>query len=138
MEKQQKRHFTQWSGQFAVASELCKRGYDVAFTMGNSTPLADLMVVSPGQTSFLIDVKGQRGPSFWQVKDRGYTRDDLYYVFVYVPPDKANRYFIMPHREVNRLIKEYSESGVKYDARFGGFNWTSCHSFEDKWDQLPA
>ena len=26
---------TQWTAQFAVASELCKRGYEVAFTMGN-------------------------------------------------------------------------------------------------------
>jgi hypothetical protein len=36
-------HRTQWAAQFAVASELCKRGYKVAFTMVNATPLADLM-----------------------------------------------------------------------------------------------
>jgi hypothetical protein len=40
-------HQTQWAAQFAVASELCKRGYEVSFTMGNTTPIADLMVVSP-------------------------------------------------------------------------------------------
>ena len=40
-------HQTQWAAQFAVASELCKRGYEVSFTMENSTPLADLIVVSP-------------------------------------------------------------------------------------------
>jgi hypothetical protein len=52
-------HQTQWAEQFAVASELCKRGYEVAFTMGNATPLADLMVVSPVQReNFLVDVKG--------------------------------------------------------------------------------
>ena len=28
-------HQTQWAAQFAVASELCKRGYEVALTMGN-------------------------------------------------------------------------------------------------------
>jgi hypothetical protein len=49
---------TQWAAQFAVASELCKRGYKVAFTMGNATLLADLMVVSPtSRKNFLIDVK---------------------------------------------------------------------------------
>ena len=31
-------HQTQWAAQFAVASELCKRGYEVSFTMGNTTP----------------------------------------------------------------------------------------------------
>lgn len=37
-----KGHFTQWAAQFAVASELCKRGYEVAFTLGHNTPLADM------------------------------------------------------------------------------------------------
>jgi hypothetical protein len=46
----------QWAAQFAVASELCKRGYEVAFTLGHNTPLADLMVISPGKKHFLIDV----------------------------------------------------------------------------------
>jgi hypothetical protein len=51
-------HRTQWTAQFAVASELCKRGYEISFTMGNATPLADLMVVSPKlKKMFLIDVK---------------------------------------------------------------------------------
>jgi hypothetical protein len=29
-------HQTQWAAQFAVASELCKRGYEVALTMNPS------------------------------------------------------------------------------------------------------
>jgi hypothetical protein len=49
---------TQWAAQFAVAAELCKRGYEVSFTMGNATPVADLMLVSPLKRMFLIDVKG--------------------------------------------------------------------------------
>jgi len=31
-------HQTQWAAQFAVASELCKRGYEVGFTMGITQP----------------------------------------------------------------------------------------------------
>jgi hypothetical protein len=38
----QRGHQTQWAAQFAVASELCKRGYEGSFTMGNSAPVADL------------------------------------------------------------------------------------------------
>ena len=51
-------HSAQWAAQFAVASELCKRGYEVSFTLGHNTPLADLIVVNPKDTMFLIDVKG--------------------------------------------------------------------------------
>ena len=56
--KRRSGHQTQWAAQFAVASELCKRGYEVAFTLGHNTPLADLMVISPRKKPFLIDVKG--------------------------------------------------------------------------------
>ena len=44
--ERQSAHRTQWAARFAVASELCKRGYQVALTMGIH-PVADLMVVSP-------------------------------------------------------------------------------------------
>jgi hypothetical protein len=46
-EKREKKsnHTTQWAAQFAMASELCKREYQVALTMGNH-PAVDLMVVS--------------------------------------------------------------------------------------------
>jgi hypothetical protein len=51
-------HFTQWAAQFAVASELCKKGYEVSFTLGHNTPLADIMAISPEQKiMFLIDVR---------------------------------------------------------------------------------
>ena len=49
---------THWAAQFAVASELCKRGYEVALTMGNY-PVIDLMVVSPKGVPFLIYVNAQ-------------------------------------------------------------------------------
>lgn len=62
-------HQTQWAAQFAVASELCKRGYEVSFTMGDTTPVADLMVVSPKTGGmFLVDVKGLYSMNPWQVK----------------------------------------------------------------------
>lgn len=49
-------HQTQWAAQFGVASELCKRGYQVALTMGNH-PIVDLMVVSPQGLQFSIQAE---------------------------------------------------------------------------------
>lgn len=131
------RSFTQWAAQFAVASELCKRGYLVSFTMGNTTPDADLMAVSPKRSAFLIDVKGQSGNRFWRIKQKK-PREDLFYVLSLVPPGKPNRFFIMSQAEVSRLMKAYEISGVKYDARFSGFNPSAPAPFEDRWDLLPA
>lgn len=91
--KRRSSHQTQWAAQFAVASELCKRGYEVALTMGNH-PTKDLMVSSPGGVSFGIDVKGLYKRNFWAVRKKP-ERADIFYVFAFVPTGAANRYFIM-------------------------------------------
>jgi hypothetical protein len=82
-------HQTQWAAQFAVASELCRRGHQVAFTMGNH-PKIDLMVLSPKGTPYVIDVKGQYKTNFWPVKPREKRDGDglLFYVFAFVPDPK--------------------------------------------------
>ena len=99
-------HPTQWAAQFAVASELCKRGYEVSFTMGNSTPLADLTVVSPAQHKmFLVDVKGLRKDSVWFV-DRKPPRKKLFYIFALVPPESSNRFFIMTQKQVHKILED--------------------------------
>jgi hypothetical protein len=72
----------QWAAQFAVASELVKRGYEVAFTMGNH-PTKDLLVISPKGTPFSVDVKGLYKKNVWAVKKSPVTKD-LFYIFAYV------------------------------------------------------
>src|ERR1700730_6909236 len=76
-------HRTQWAAQFAVASELCKRDYEVALTMGNH-PAVDLIVISPKGVPFCVDVKGQYRRNFWPVRQKE-KRDNLFYIFAYVP-----------------------------------------------------
>ncbi len=84
-----KTHFTQWAAQFAVASELCKRGYQVALTLGNH-PAVDLMVISTNGQPFSIDVKGISSRNGWLVR-RQEPRADLFYVLAFVPKDNPNR-----------------------------------------------
>ncbi|MDG2532949.1 hypothetical protein P6144_04770 [Sphingomonas sp. HITSZ_GF] len=127
---------TQWTAQFAVASELCKLGCEVAFTMGNCTPLADLMVMAPNGAKFLIDVKGQSTRNFWRIKAK-VQRDDLYYVLAYVGDAKCNRLFPMSQATLLGLMERYQNSGVKYDERFSGFNWGDALPFENAWQELP-
>ena len=99
------RHLTQWAAQFAVAAELCKRGYEVAFTMGNTTPEADLMVIPPlSREMFQIDVKGQSTKNFWRIKEKQ-PRPNLYYVLTYVPVGHPNRFFY-PSPEATECLNE--------------------------------
>jgi len=75
-------HQMQWAAQYAVASELCKRGYEVAFTSGHTTPVANLMAVSPVRKKmFLVDVKGLYRKNPWIIK-RKPPRGNLFYILV--------------------------------------------------------
>ena len=139
-------HQTQWAAQFAVASELCKRGYEVALTMGNH-PTKDLMVSSPDGVSFGIDVKGLYKRNFWAVRKKP-ERQDIYYVFAFVPEGAANRYFIMSQARVNIGIEtEHANAQARADAKgrgtnwmdtFPGVTWRYAEDFEDDWTQLPT
>src|SRR5258706_15593126 len=92
-------HQTQWAAQFAVASELCKRGYEVAFTSGNATPVADLMVVSPeGKEMFLVDVKGLYRMNPWLIK-RKTGNGKLFYILAYVPTDAPHEFFVLTQQQ---------------------------------------
>ena len=131
-------HQTQWAAQFAVASELCKRGYEVAFTSGHTTPIADLMVVSPMKKAmFLIDVKGLYRPNPWLIKRKA-LRDNLFYVLTFVPVDRPNEYFVLDQRQVHSLIeKELGRLKRADDYPVTGFNYKLAEPHRDAWDRLP-
>ena len=130
-------HRTQWAAQFAVASELCKRGYEVSLTMGNRTPLADLMVVSPEQKKmFLVDVKGLYKKNPWLIS-RKVLRADLFYVLAYVPDDEPNQFFILTQEQIHNYIDvELRRLGRTADYPLMGILWKQAADHTD-WRVLP-
>jgi hypothetical protein len=109
-------HQTQWAAQFAVASELCRRGNQVALTMGNH-PKIDLMVLSPNGRPYFVDVKGQyKGPNPWPVTPKRKTAELLFYVFAFVPDpgDGSLRFTVLSQDEVNAHV---AETTAKWKAR---------------------
>jgi hypothetical protein len=146
MKEKRSKHQTQWAAQFAVASELCKRGYQVALTLGNH-PKIDLMAISPkDKKQFLIDVKGLYKENFWGAREQP-SQEDLYYVFAFVPDNEANSYFVMTQAQVNPEIKRVIEAARKRALakgkpdkadRFPGVSWKFVQPYKDKWDVLPC
>jgi hypothetical protein len=130
-------HFTQWAAQFAVASELCKRGYEVSFTMGNTTPTADLMVVSPGGEMFLIDVKGLYRTNPWLIK-RKPNNARLFYILAFVPAAAPNEFFVMSQSTATSLIEdELKRLKRPDDYPVTGIVWDLAAKHKDRWDILP-
>ncbi len=131
-------HQTQWAAQFAVASELCKRGYEVAFTSGHTTPLADLMVVSPiTKTMFLVDVKGLYRKNAWIIKQKQ-QRPDLYYVLAYVPENETNHFFVLAQQDATKLIQSaLRRRNLPETYQVTGFPFSLAEKYKEKWDVLP-
>jgi hypothetical protein len=129
---------TQWAAQFAVASELCKRGYEVSFTMGNATSVVDLMLVSPElRRMFLIDVKGLYRKNSWVVK-RKVVQSDLYYILSFVLDTGTNRFFVMAQQTMNAYIEqELKRLGRPDDYSITGILWSMAEKHENRWDILP-
>lgn len=140
MSLQTRKYQTQWASQFYVAAELTRRGYLVSLTFGNA-PVADLLVVSPKQSQFMVDVKGQSTHNFWLVQARE-NRDDLFFVLVYLPKDfEQPQYFILMCAEMMAKRDEYrkhieARSG-KYRDDLGGMNWGTAMTYENCWGTLP-
>ena len=130
---------TQWAAQFAVASELCKRGYEVSFTMGNATPLADLMVVSPAhKLMFLVDVKGLYRPNSWVIR-RKQARDSLFYILAFVPDNATNRFFVLTQEQVNTYIRQdLVRLRRSDDYPVTGILWRQAENHENNWGTLPT
>ncbi|MBZ5629635.1 MAG: hypothetical protein LAO06_12295 [Acidobacteriia bacterium] len=106
--------------------------------MGNSTPLADLMVVSPKRKHmFLVDVKGLYRRNPWLLK-RKVQRDDLYYVLAYVPADAPNQFFVMTQAQANQFVEdELTRLGRTDGYPVEGFVWKLALPHENAWGILP-
>jgi hypothetical protein len=131
-------HQTQWAAQFAVASELCKLGYEVAFTSGHTTPTADLMAVSPkGRTMFLVDVKGLYKRNPWIIKCKRPT-PNLFYILAYVPSGEPTQFFVMKQQQVTRKIRaNLRRLDRPYDYPMPGIPWEKALPCKDAWHVLP-
>jgi hypothetical protein len=106
--------------------------------MGNSTPIADLMVVSPvGREMFLIDVKGLYRPNPWVLKRKA-VRGNLFYVLAFVPADAPNEFFIMTQQQAHQLIEtELKRLNRPDDYPMTGFVWKLAMEYRDAWHVLP-
>jgi hypothetical protein len=131
-------HQTHWAAQFAVASELCKRGYELSFTIGPTTPMADLMVVSPERKQkFLVHVKGLYRKNPWLIKRRA-VRQSLFYVLAYMPAGLPNQFYVMTQEQAHQLIQsELKRLKRADDYPVTGFVWSAAQQHRDAWQILP-
>lgn len=130
---------TQWAAQFLAAAELVRRGFVVSFTMGNNTPLADLIVGHPiTGKEFWVDVKGLASRNAWLVAEKHELLNSFYILVFVGQSHEQDRFFIMSQAETNALVQRYKTKHPEQKplGNTWGFNWGDPAEFENRWDQL--
>jgi hypothetical protein len=136
-------HHTSLTATLAVGAELSRRGYDVAFTIGN-TPRIDLLCAVPDGKAFKVQVKGISYSSGIWVQKAFFDADfqkDLFLVIVLVPLDEVSplRFFVLSHDDAKQefsIMPKIKKDGNPVDS--WGLNWGSITRHEKKWAKLPA
>jgi hypothetical protein len=122
-----------------LMQQLAFRGYLVQLT-DSRFPRADMLVVSPENKYFGIDVKGQQTRNFWQYKCPKVSID-LYYAFVFVSASEPSFACVMSSEEAAKRWHAYHDASIakgnKEDNRWG-VNWKTPLDRKDKWEILPA
>lgn len=125
------RNSTGLSGEYFVAGELLRRGFNVAITMGNAKAI-DLIAEMNGKT-FPIQVK-----SIYKKKNVGWPllkskiKHKHFYVFVNLNGDKLTHpeFFICTSTEAKRKIKEYATRGIL------NLNLINNDNYKGRWDKI--
>jgi hypothetical protein len=121
---------------FGVASELSRRGYVVAFTIGN-TPRIDLLCTVPDGKTFKVQVKGIANKAGFYVQEKFFTaksQADLYLVIVYIPKigdDSHCEFFVLSHKDA--IEENRKMPGLDY-----GLNWGSITPYRNDWGKFPS
>jgi hypothetical protein len=127
----------------AVGAELSRRGYDVAFTLGN-TRKVDLLCSVPDGSPFKTQVKGISNPNGFYIDKsffEGAVQEDLFLVVVLVPKDDASpfRFFVLSHEEAKKefgRMPTHKRDGRPYEHG-SGLNWGPVSSYENTWGKFP-
>jgi hypothetical protein len=130
-----KRKITQKAAEELVASELSKRGYEVAY-LGAYHPIADFAVMAPSGERFVVNAKGHAKPSDWAYGDKP-DHDKLYYILVELTPTPSCFYILTQSQSKALCAKYLIEHPRNRNIHRGGFSRKDPHPFKDAWDVLP-
>ena len=114
MTTKRKTHQTARAGEYAVASELNRRGFDTVTFTGNM-PEIDLIALTPEKKALRIQVKSQTG-SGWLVNVDERLKEpqpDMFWALVLLPKaeDEPPRFWIISDKQMREKViqKRYEE-----------------------------
>ena len=141
-----KNYLTQWAGQYAVAAELTRRGYLVAFTLGNAIVFDLLCQPTSGGAAFGIQVKSLGSKGYFPISDLDCGEPSDYLILVYVPPriEMPLEFYIATRAEYQQTAASYVPprrrlpEGQPYATFSPGVQYQAIGAYKDRWNVLPS
>lgn len=130
-----KRQHTASAAALATGAELSRRGYDVAFTLGNTARL-DMLCCAPNGKAFKVQVKGISDKYGFYIDKSFFDGDDedLFLVVVLVPygEDEPFQFFVLSHAEAKKEFSKMPrihQDGTPLKESGPGLNWGSVKGY---------
>lgn len=129
------------AGEYAVCSELSKRGWDVSITFGNAKA-TDIILHLPGGTYRRIEVKtsqtGRFVTNFFQkYYDKTLNNHPDYWVLVYIDKNGQMHFYILTHEELGDI--QMKRNGMTTWEKVNGCDNVLLRDLavhEDRWDKI--
>lgn len=135
------------AGEYFVAAELSRRGFVASITLRNTKGIDILASNADATKSVDIQVKTCRGSRpDWMMnrKAEADLAENLFYVFVCLPPDGPPAYYVVPRKNVAKYVRDSHQTWL---ATLGGKGQAHRDTdmrrfkdpegrFKDRWDLL--
>lgn len=130
------------AGEYGVCAELCKRGYDISITMGN-TKAVDIFVFLQDGTMRRVEVKTTRSSRFVTRFFQKYFNKSLnnhpdIWVLVHIDTNNNSRFFILTHEEMGKVQMKRNGMTQWVGVPKGCDNVLLSHveQYENIWDTI--
>jgi hypothetical protein len=118
---------THLAGEYFVAAELSKRGFNVAMTVGNAKKVD--LIIEDDEVTLPVQVKAIALKKFvgWPIKlGSSYSKNLIFVLVVLGKVDELPKYYVVDGKEVTKLTKKYKSRAILNitDVKAKENNWT--------------
>lgn len=122
---------THLAGEYFVAAELSKRGFNVAMTVGNAKKVD--LIIEDDEVTLPVQVKAIALKKFvgWPIKlGSSYSKNLIFVLVVLGKVDELPKYYVVDGKEVTTLTKKYKSRAI--------LNITDVKSKENNWELIEV
>lgn len=128
------------AGEFAVASELLKRGVDVNLTLGNAKAV-DLFVYTSFDEVKRVEVKTSKSKrfvtNFFQKYPSPSSPHPDFWVIVFIDNENVSHFYILTHQEMADVqMKRNNTTKWEYVNGVDNVTLKEIAKFKDQWSKL--